>query len=407
MKLKSKSTQDQQGRNFVPYVVLMAGLLFTSVVCYYLSAIGEAEDEARFRGSVQGINSAIESRIETYEALLRATAGLYAASDLVTHQDFKNFVGRLEVRQHYPGIQGIGFSIRLTPGQKDALIASMRREGDANFKIWPEGERDEYHSIIYLEPPDRRNQVAIGYDMFSEPVRRAAMEQARDSGQATASRAVTLVQEIDGDQRQTGFLVYVPVYRNGSDVSSVAARREALAGFVYSPFRADDFLGQILPAKRYDDVTFQVYDGPQTESASLLHDSSSISGPLPTGYRPRFIATTKVKIAGQSWSLNFASHPAFDLASGNNFVPHALAGGLLISLLFFGVTQSQMRARGEAEKAAAGLRESEATVRKTLADRERAEEALRESEERYRELVEDANDIVYTLDLNGKMTSVN
>ena len=37
----------------------------------------------------------------------------------------------------------------------------------------------------------------------------------------------------------------------------------------------------------------------------------------------------------------------------------------------------------------------------------RVEKALRESEERYRELFENANDIVFTIDLEGNFTSLN
>lgn len=393
-----------QRRNVVPAIVLFAGLLFTTAVCYELETIGEAEDQERFRSSAQEIVTAIEGRMETYEALLRATAGLFAASEGVTHAEFRDFVGRLGLRERYPGIQGIGFALRTK--DKGTLTEAMRREGLTNFKVWPEGERDEYHSIIHLEPLDERNQFALGYDMWSEPARRAAMEHARDTGHAAASGTVRLVQEQGDPNPQAGFLVYLPVYRRGADTSTLEGKRSALMGFVYSPFRVDDFLSDITTGGSKQ-IDAKIYDGPDAPSAGQLHDSSKINGTVPAWYEPRFIATTKATVPNKTWTINFSSRPGFDLGSSKTLVPYALAGGLLLSLLFFGVAIAQLRARAAAEMAAEELRISEGAARKSLIDRERAEEALIESEERYRELFENANDVVCTLGLDYKVTAVN
>ncbi len=380
----------QSSRNLIPYIVLVAGLFFTALVYYSLTAIGKAEDQAQFNASVNEVETVIKSRIKTYEALLRATCGLYAASENVSDAEFRSFVDRLQIREHYPGMLGIGFSQRLTAPEKESFVLVRRREGFENFRIWPENDRLEYHSVIYLEPLDERNVEALGYDMFTDAVRRAAMERARDSGEAAASRTVRLV--IEPSRDQTGFLIYMPVYRKGSDISSVAARREALSGFVYSPFRIHDFLAGVLPAEP-SDIDFRVLDGPEQEGATLIYDSREATAPGAQAPSPRFTDTRMIEIDGQKWLLGFSSTAALERVSGRKFAYYALGGGLLISLLSFVFTRAQLRARSFAEKTAVELATSEA--------------ALRDSEKQYRELVENANDIVYTVDLAGKVSSVN
>ena len=80
--------------------------------------------------------------------------------------------------------------------------------------------------------------------MSSEENRREAIDRARDSGQAAASAKVILIQEDEKD-KQAGFLIYLPIYRRGSSPSSVEEKRQNLIGYIYSPFRAGDFLNEI------------------------------------------------------------------------------------------------------------------------------------------------------------------
>src|SRR5687768_7614383 len=104
-----QKTEFNRGRHLIPFLVLAAGLLFTFIVSYRLAEVVEAEDRARFEALVQDVHASIESRLETYTALLRAATGLFAASQQVEQNEFRSFVSSLGLAEQYPGIQGIGF----------------------------------------------------------------------------------------------------------------------------------------------------------------------------------------------------------------------------------------------------------------------------------------------------------
>ena len=268
-----------------------------------------AENEARIRFEYRAsqIAEAIRGRMIDYEQVLRGGVGLFAASQSVDRAEWRTYIGHLRVEDIYPGIQAIGFVLSIPVEMKAKHERKVQAEGFPGYAIRPEGERPEYAAVVYIEPFSGRNMRAFGYDMLSEQVRRAAVERARDSGDAAVSRKVTLVQETEQDT-QAGFLMFVPVYRNIMDISTVSQRRAALVGYIYSPFRMDDLMRGILG--KLDDVRLQVVDDGPGDDDKLLFDSSP--GGVSTGRTPAFTSTTSLSIHGSHWMLSTTSLPAFE-----------------------------------------------------------------------------------------------
>jgi signal transduction histidine kinase/CheY-like chemotaxis protein len=367
-------------RGILPYLILLLGFCFTLLVYYYFSKLTTQQDRSRFDRSVQEIQDKVRSRIDTSIALLRAGTGLFAASDSVQANEFEQFVQQIELQTNYPGVLGIGYSLRFPAQQKNDVIAEMRRQGKNDFKVWPEDPpRSEYNSILYLQPASDLNKVAIGFDMGTEGVRRQAMDAARDSGKPTASGRVTLVQERKVPVKQEGFLIYMPVYRNGASLTTIAERRQALTGFVYSPYRVGDFLEQITGEKNYD-VSFLIYDGTEVDSKNLLSPPAD-----EPSSEPLFTDKRQLEIAGRTWTITYATKSSFEEYSGRSLLKYTVILGALLSLLFFAVTRAEIGARTRAERATEEVKESAAKIRETLEERERAEEALRETADALRD----------------------
>ena len=362
-------------RAIMPYLILVLGFCFTLLVFYYFSKLTHEHDRINFERTVQEIQDKIRLRTETSIALLRAGTGLFAASDAVTAKEFDRFIRPIELEKNYRGVLGVGFARRFSAGEKDIVTGDMLRQGVQDFEIKPKDPlRNEYVVILYLQPQNEKNQKAIGFDMATEEVRRQAMEAARDSGEPTASGRVTLIQEQDEPVKQQGFLIYVPVYRKVALLSTESERRQALIGFVYSPFRGGDFLAEVNREKNYD-VSFKVYDGENLLSPSIDEDSG----------KPMLSDRRTLPVAGRNWTVLYETKPSFEKRSSRSLLKYTLIIGGLLSLLFFAVTRSEVRARARAERSAEELKESEATIRKTLNERERAESALLDTTEALRD----------------------
>jgi len=309
------------------WLALVVSALFTLVLWQHSRVDNERRIHDRFLYRSAQQLGALVDRIQNYEQVLKGAVGLFAASGFVGRSEWREYVRHLELDVSLPGIQGTGFAVMVPKPEKDAYEASVRADGFPHFEIAPAGDRDMYGAIVYLEPFEGRNLRAFGYDMFSEPVRREAMERARDTGRPALSGRVTLVQETDIDV-QPGFLIYLPVYRHDEPLADVAARRAALVGFVYSPFRAHDLMAAVFDDIAQD-MEVQVFDGTAVAADQLLYAS-------PQAQRDAdYTRDIVFKVGGRQWTARFSSSAAFEERAIDRQSRLIVVAGTALTLLVF------------------------------------------------------------------------
>lgn len=370
----------------VPALVLLAGLAATLLTWHLIARDTERRAAERFDAIAGEIRARIVERMSVYEQALRGGRGVFDASANVERAEWRRYVESLRIDENYPGIQGLGFAQYVRANQLDAHIGAVRASGMQDYQLKPHGLRPEYTGIVYLEPQDARNRRAIGFDMFSEPVRRAAMERARDSGGPAISGKVKLIQETDKDV-QAGFLMYIPVYHNGMSPQTLAERRAALIGYVYGPFRMGDLMQAALRRVDLASVTLSVYDGGIARAEALMFSNVSAQA---ARYPHQFARTLSLDIAGHRWLAEIASTQHFEAGVDAQKAQIAMIAGTLISLLLFTVVRALSTLREEAVALAQQMSASHA-----------------EAEQRFQSLAEASGDGILLLDATGRVNFAN
>jgi signal transduction histidine kinase len=339
----------------LPWLAFVLCLVLTAAATAVVGYEERVAENAQFQNSVIDARDRIEARMTGYLALLRGAAGFLSRPEPVNADDFRRFVERVRLREHYPGTLGIGYTHRFGRMTAAEATEQAHRDGFSNVRVWPDTPRDEVHSIVLIEPFDRRNQAALGFDMHSDPVRRKAMDRARDEGTAALSGRVTLVQEIE-PAKQPGLLLYVPIWIGGPVPSTVEERRAKLKGYVYAPLRAGDMCEGIFGHKT-PRLAFELYDGDAVKPESFLCGF----GAAKNGYTGAQVEN--LTFAGRVWTARFA--PALGSKSPFPLVLDVVGLGAVLSLVVFFGIRSREEARARELRAAASELASREMVRFT------------------------------------------
>ncbi|MCA0979270.1 CHASE domain-containing protein [Qipengyuania flava] len=232
-------------------------LLVAAVTVLSVFAIERGErvrENADLSRQADAMVSAIERRAYSSSSFLRAGAALFGSQQSVTGDVFRQFVSELRLDADYRGAEGIGWAPAITDNQLAVVEEqlSFGRVGQMNVRpSLQDDPRKQLVPVLFLQPDTLRNRKALGFDMYSEPTRRAAMDEATRTVRPTASGRVNLVQDSGPDE--FGFIIYMPVFDG-------RGAQRSLKGFVYSPFNASQFLTSASELITSPEAAFRFFD---------------------------------------------------------------------------------------------------------------------------------------------------
>ncbi len=363
----------------LPLLILVVSTLVTVGVTYNFYRSAKSKDTVRFNNEVARIQSTIENKINLCVALLKGGRGFVESTDNLNRQTFANYVKNLDLNVNYAGVQGIGYNKVIAPNERESLTARMKEEGYTDFKLFPESERSSYQAVIYIEPLNEKNKKAIGFDMSTEKNRREALERARDTGNAAASAKIFLLQKEDTDDKQPGFLIYLPIYKPGSSPLTLADKRENLIGYIYSPFRSGDFLADVQADASDSNIALEIYDGDRIPDNLLIQTDQSQPANLSERMESKYESEGNLNVAGRNWLIVYSTLPAFAAQSSVGWTPLIFLSGMVFSLLIFGTTYWEASARAEMQTTAAELFELEKQKQNLLEKEQKARQSAEQA----------------------------
>jgi diguanylate cyclase (GGDEF)-like protein len=307
----------------LPWLILVAMLGATWFVWDHERQNARKELHSQFDFALRDTVSRIEQRVAAYEQMLRGVQGLFATTDLKNRHAIRDYVETLRLDANFSGIQVIGVIERVPQSRKAAHVAALRRLGVADYSIHPEGERETYAPIIQREFYIDRSDAPLGLDTWANPVRRLAMEKARDSGMAAITGKVQLVIDKDAEDNPS-FIMYLPIFAQGQPRDSVTQRRASLIGWVYAAFRMSDFMASLY-GRQADGLAFSIYDDAIPSAATLMYGNKDSAGGAMS-------ANEYMVVAGHTWTLTVATQHEFETRFGRNIALIIAVTGIGLSL---------------------------------------------------------------------------
>jgi PAS domain S-box-containing protein len=281
-------------------------------------------DALRFESATEAVLQNLGKELDRWDQVLHSLRALWAVHPPSSQSEWSAYATQLSWTQTLADLKALGYVECVQVATGDGM---------------PAGDGEERYVVRFIEPLEG-NQAALGYDIGSDPRRRRAAELARDTGRATLTRRISLVQA----PGEPGALLLLPVYAPGR-----APPNARLLGWVYAAFVSRSLLAE-TSRRHAGELEIQIYDSPSLLPQHKFFDNSAGS---PRG-QGRFARITELSVGNCQWTVCFREGDQFQRTAWFSAPGYVAAGGLglSISLLVFGFARSQATTRQRAQQLA-------------------------------------------------------
>jgi len=368
-------------------VIVLLGVASSILVCVLSYYSDDKLIRIQFNEATENRYSALVKELDSNLAVLTSVQALYYSSKKdVSRSEFGYFTSHF-LKQH-ADIQALEWVPRVPGAQRAAYEKAGQREGFPDFQFterMAQGtmkrakKRTEYFPVYFVEPY-KGNELALGFDLASNPIRLEALKAAIKTGEMFATARITLVQEIEN---QFGFIVFAPIYRKGALINSEQARWDNLEGFALGVFRIGDIVEKALNYYKPEGVDIFIYDAsaPAKDRYLYTHASRTRTALLEKEQPETGFKTTRtLEVAGRKWLIIYSATPHFIAARRSWYPWGGLLGGLVFTSIVAGFLFVSDRHAEHIEKSARDLSEANTNLAHEIMEHTQAEEKLREKE---------------------------
>ncbi|MGI9212351.1 MAG: CHASE domain-containing protein [Methylococcaceae bacterium] len=346
----------------------------------------------------------VQNAVTRHLEELYTVQGLFHATGQVTRDQFERFT--IPAIRRNPGIQGFSFNVWVKADQRARFEADQRKSNREDFEITEKNSAGQFvkarsypdHVVVTYIEPFSSNGKALGYDIGSEPLRRAAIDQAIATGRLSATAPIRLVQETG---QQKGILVLLPVRKNPNLSEPDSTGGGDIAGFVVEVLRIGDVIENALSAMgdKRRLVKIEVRDRDAIRGNDFLYTDTGLAATFADALNQ----TNLLDVGGRRWELTSTVVGEMPGASLNTF--YVLLGGAgftaVLGLLLMTLSGRTLGMEAEVKVRTAELSRKNLRLTEEIRHRQEVEGALRESETRFRSMADSAPVLVFTSTANG------